>query len=169
MMWFSTVCTAAAIALFAFGTPFGIWRGSTLFGGVFRQTALDLFFAGVLGITLLLGSSRFRWIVQRPMLRWFGAISYGLYLVQMLAFDFVDHWIARFFPGVLEKIPSDLGLMFLRFLASTGVAVGAAFVSRRYFEEWFLRLKDRWTPSAPSVRPNSQTVAIGRQPEERTA
>jgi peptidoglycan/LPS O-acetylase OafA/YrhL len=48
-------------------------------------------------------------------LRWLGLISYGLYLIHMLAFDFVDHWIVKFFPSLYPQIPAHLGLMFLRF------------------------------------------------------
>ena len=145
MFYFSATCMAAAIGLLALGTRFGIWRGSTFFGSVFRPTAVNLFCAGVLSLTLLAGSSLFRWIVQRPVLQWFGGISYGLYLVHMLAFDFTDHWLVRFFPGFYSKLPTRLESLFLRFLLSVGLAVGVAFLSRKYFEEWFLQLKDRWT------------------------
>jgi peptidoglycan/LPS O-acetylase OafA/YrhL len=159
MRRFSTGCLAAALVLFAVGTPFGIWRGSTFFGGVFRLTAVDLFAAGILGSTLLLGTSRFKWIVCRPVLQWFGEISYGLYLIHMMAFDFVNHWIARDDPNLLARIPGNLGLMSLRFLIGAAVAVGLAFLSRRYFEEWFLRLKERWTPPA-STAPVQPLVAV---------
>jgi peptidoglycan/LPS O-acetylase OafA/YrhL len=60
MLRFSVACSAFAVAMFIFGKPYGIWRGSTFAGGVFRLTALDLFSAGALGVTLLLGTSRWR-------------------------------------------------------------------------------------------------------------
>ena len=150
MRLFSLGCLLSAIALLTIGTPFGIWQGSTFCGVTFRRSAVNLFFAGVLGITLLLGASRFKWIVQRPLLQWFGTISYGLYLIHMLAFDVVDHWLARLFPGLPAQIPSHLGLMFLRFAASMAIAVTLAFLSRQYFEEWFLGLKNRMTPTISS-------------------
>jgi peptidoglycan/LPS O-acetylase OafA/YrhL len=171
MRRFSLVCMAAAFTLLAFGTPFGIWRGSTFVGGVFRLTAVDLFCSGILGGTLLLGTSRLRWIVRRPLLQWFGGISYGLYLIHMLAFDFVNHCIVRYSPDLPAQLPAHLGLMFLRFFASMGIAVGAAFVSRRWFEEWFLKLKDRWTPSiSKSASRQLEITLIGPEPEQqRTA
>ena len=167
MRRYSYVLMAAAIGLFALGTPFGIWQGSSFFGGVFRRTAVNLFYAGTLSVTLLLGTSRFKWIVRRPVLQWFGEISYGLYLVHMLAFDFVDHWIVRYFPDVHSQIPSRFGLMLMRFAASMGLAVGIAFLSRKYFEEWFLKLKERWTPTVFNLPPNSATIAAGLVPQQR--
>lgn len=166
MRRFSLVCLFAAITLFAFGTPFGIWRGTTLFEAIFRRSAVNIFFTGMLGVTLLLGSSRWKWIGHRPVLQWFGEISYGLYLVHMFAFDFVSHWMMRFAPQAYAELPSRFGLTTLRFVLSVTVAVVAADISRRYFEERFVRLKDRWTPSSvprpaavePAVEPYRQTA-----------
>ncbi len=169
MFYFSATCIAAAIGLFTFGTPFGIWRGSRFFGAALRPTGVNLFCAGVLSMTMLIGASRFRWIVQRPLLQWFGWISYGLYLVHMLAFDFTDHWLARFFPGVYSQLPSRLGFLFLRFLFSAGLAVTVAFLSRTYFEQWFLNLKDRWTPLVSQQPPDPMARAEDRTLKRRTA
>lgn len=171
MRTFSLVCIVAAVALFVVGTPFGIWRGSTLFGGVFRRTAVNLFCAGTLGAALLVGTSRFQWIVQRPVLQWFGEISYGLYLIQMLSFDFVDHWIARFFPGVYPEISSHFGVIWLRFIAGSSVAIAAAFLSRRYFEEPFLRLKNRWTSTSVNLPPQYAPIPVSpaAEPAQRSA
>jgi peptidoglycan/LPS O-acetylase OafA/YrhL len=169
MRLFSMICLAVAIELFTFGTPFGIWRGSTLFGGVFRRTAVNFLFAGILGISLLLGTSRLKWIVQRPVLQWFGEISYGLYLIHMLAFDFVDHWIVRYDPDLYAHLSSHFGLICMRFLLSMGVATCAAFLSRSYFEEWFLKWKDRLTAPASNLPPHSAQVLVSTEPAKRTA
>jgi peptidoglycan/LPS O-acetylase OafA/YrhL len=154
MLKFSIICVSAAVAVFVLGTPFGIWRGVTFTGAVFRNTAVNLFCAGVLGFTLLVGTSRFKRMVQLRWLRWFGEISYGLYLIHMLAFDFADHWIIRFFPGYYPQVLSSIGPLFVRFSVSMGIAVGAAFLSRKYFEERFLKLKERWTTPTSGLLPN---------------
>jgi len=167
--YFSLICLVAAIALFGIGTPLGIWRGTTFFGAVFRRTAVNVFFAGMLGVTLLIGTSRWKWIVNRPILQWFGEISYGLYLIQMLAFDFVDHWIARYSPDRYAQLSSHFDLLALRFTLGAALAVGAAFLSRRYFEERFLKLKDRWTPSASNLRPQSSGVTPPPERARQTA
>jgi peptidoglycan/LPS O-acetylase OafA/YrhL len=50
--------------------------------------------------------------------------------------------------------------MFLRFAASMAIAVTLAFLSRKYFEEWFLGLKKRLTPTTSSSR---TAIATGLQ------
>lgn len=169
MRQFSLACIFAAIALLGFGTPLGVWRGTTLFGAAFRYTAVNLFYVGFLGLALLLGTSRFQWIVRRPALQWFGEISYGLYLIHMLAFDFIDHWIVRYSPRLYSQISSHFWLIVLRFMLSMAVAVVAAFLSRKYFEEAFLKLKDRLTTPAAAMRPTPGTVEVARKPVRQTA
>jgi peptidoglycan/LPS O-acetylase OafA/YrhL len=167
MRRFSVGSLGFAVAMFVAGTRFGIWRGNTFVGGVFRLTAVDIFCAGVLGATLLLGTSRWRWVVRRPVLQWFGEISYGLYLFHMLAFDFVNHCMVIYFPGELEQLSSHFGIMFLRFLASMAIAVGVSFLSRKYFEEWFLRLKGRWTAPISRSASRPAIAVVECEPEQQ--
>ncbi len=167
MLRFSLFCLLVAIIILGFGIPLGIWRGTTLFGATFRRTGVNVFFAGMLGVTLFLGSSPWKWIVHRPVLQWFGNISYGLYLIHMLAFDFVNHWMMRFAPKAYGELPSRFGLTALRFVLSVALASIAAFLSRRYFEEKFLRLKDRWSPA--STRPSESAAEPAIRPLRQTA
>ena len=169
MRTFSLGCMIGAGALFAFGTPLGIWHKSACFGTALRPTGINLFFAGLLAATLLLGSSRWSWIVRRPILQWFGEISYGLYLIHMLAFDFVNHWIARFAPEAYAQLSSRFGLMVLRFILAVALAVLLAFLSRRYFEERFLRLKDRWAATVTDLPVTSSAMEGSSQPIRQTA
>jgi peptidoglycan/LPS O-acetylase OafA/YrhL len=87
----------------------------------------------------------------------------------MLAFDFADHWIIRFSPAYYPQVLTSMGPMFMRFLVSMGIAVGAAFLSRKYFEERFLKLKDRWTAPTSAMPPGPQAIAKSREVERRTA
>lgn len=135
-------CMAVGAILLAAGTPFGILLGRTFTGGVFRVTVLNLFFTGVLGSTLVLGTGDLKGIVLRPTLQFFGKISYGLYLIHMLAFDFADHLIAQV-PDPVAAVRGSFGLMCLRFGIASAIAIGLAALSRKYFEEPFLRLKER--------------------------
>jgi peptidoglycan/LPS O-acetylase OafA/YrhL len=72
-----------------------------------------------------------------------GEISYGLYLIQMLAFDAVScamgHWGLN-----VSNTSGSFALVLARFVAGTALAVGVAYFSRWYFEEPFLRLKDEF-------------------------
>jgi peptidoglycan/LPS O-acetylase OafA/YrhL len=139
----SIACMAGGAALIAAGVPFGILLGRTFLGGVFRLTVLNVFFTGALGATLVLGTGSLRWIVLRPTLQFFGKISYGLYLIHMLAFDFADHLIAQYFPDPVAAVRGSFGLMCLRFGIAAAIAIVVAALSRKYFEEQFLRLKER--------------------------
>jgi hypothetical protein len=54
-----------------------------------------------------------------------------------------DKLCRNFWPS-LQPIPDHFGLVVLRFFLAGGAAVGVAYLSRKYFEERFLRLKDRF-------------------------
>lgn len=138
-------CLAVGVISLGVGLPFGIFLGRTFLGGVFRITALNVFFTGVLGLTLVLGAGNDNWTTLRPtlLLRYFGKISYGLYLIHMLTFDFTDHLIAQFVQYPSAAVQASFGLMCLRFGIAGAIAVGIAALSRECFEEKFLRLKDR--------------------------
>ena len=142
------LCAAAVAA----GWRYGILSPDALAGAAFRRTLVSILFAAVLGASLVIGTGRWAWIVRRPVLRFYGEISYGLYLIHTLAFDVTD----RFLPAI-ERMAAQghFSMMVLRFLLSASIATLMAYLSRRYFEERFLRLKDRW--SAPSAE--SQTSA----------
>ena len=168
MLAFSLACVIAGFAMLAGLAPLGIWRAITFVGGVFRITAINFVFTGLLGLALVIGTSRWQWIVRRSVLQWFGQISYGLYLFHMLATDFVDHWFTRYFPELYAQLSSRFDLMVARFVLSLAVGVTAAFLSRRYFEERFLKLKDRWAPSA-SVSQVPVPYVISPEPTRQTA
>jgi peptidoglycan/LPS O-acetylase OafA/YrhL len=166
---FSVAIFAVAIAMLAVLAPVGILQGSTFTGGVFRLTAINLACTGILGFILFVGTSRWRSVVRRPVLQFFGEISYGLYLIHMLATDFLDHWMIRYFPGTYSALPFHFDYMVLRFVVNTGFAVALAVLSRRYFEEPFLKLKDRWTPSSASPKTQTLVYANESNPTRQTA
>jgi peptidoglycan/LPS O-acetylase OafA/YrhL len=143
---------AGAVALLVLGAPFGILLNRTLLGGVLRSTALNIFFAGGLGSLLVIGSSNLKWIVQRPILQFFGRISYGLYLFHMLAFDFAGHLLGLLVRNAEQIVPKNFPLMCLRFTIAATLATTVAALSRKYFEERFLVLKERWASPAENRR-----------------
>jgi peptidoglycan/LPS O-acetylase OafA/YrhL len=74
-----------------------------------------------------------------PVLGWrpiahIGVVSYGMYLLHMLCCNFARRVLEHF--GVSQPLAP--------FFATTVVAVAAASVSFRYYESFFLRLKDRY-------------------------
>ena len=139
----TVVLLTSGFAMFAVGYPFGILRASRLLGVTMRATALNLLFGGAILFALLAGSSRWKALVNRPVLRFFGEISYGLYLVHIIVFDLEDYAVNRFFPGQVHA-RGNFGTMVLMFSIALTAAVGITYLSRRYFEEFFLQLKRRF-------------------------
>ena len=139
----SIAAMGLAVLMLAAGAPFGILSRIRLLGSSLLLTAAHLFFAGLLGMTLLLGTGRWKTVVNRPVLQFFGEVSYGLYLIHLLVFLWYDglvksHWMS------LQPSDGKFYLVLFRFAVGGGIATGLAFLSRRFFEEKFLRMKDRF-------------------------
>jgi peptidoglycan/LPS O-acetylase OafA/YrhL len=129
---FQIVCTAVFLAaLFA---PFTVLPRSRGMGAAFQVLPWHFLFVGVLGSFLLIGTSQWKRLVQAPILRFFGHISYGLYLIHSLVFREYDYFVVSHGMWDLTK----------RFMFVMGVATFLAWLSRKYFEERFLQMKTRW-------------------------
>ena len=138
---------AGSILLGLAGAPFGILTRNRMLGAALQFTTINLFFAGVLLFFLLAGSGPGKRFVDVPVLRFVGYISYGLYLDHTLAFRLYDRFCRNYLP---HWIPSNghFGLVVLRFFLAGGGAIVAAYLSRRFYEEWFLRRKDTLVPQS---------------------
>lgn len=110
------------------------------------ESFLDLFFAAMLATALQPKTLLYRLLNLRS-LRALGRISYGIYV-----FHDIPHplyrafalWLGRYSRfaashiGISTAVPGAIGTLILSWL------------SFRYFETPFLRLKDRWAPSRPA-------------------
>lgn len=145
------------------GLPFGIGTRARPLGAALHQTTINLFFAGLLLLFLFLGTNRHRGYVNISVFKFFGYISYGLYLDHLLAFRIYDRVIRAYWPHLLPTT-YHFGLVLLKFAVAGSGAVGVAYLSRRYFEEPFLRLKDRIACSK-----SSRSEAMITKPESFAA
>jgi peptidoglycan/LPS O-acetylase OafA/YrhL len=136
--------TGATILLIA-GAPFGVMSRQTMLGASLQLTLVNAFFAGVLLLFLVVGSSSNKRLVNSPSLQFFGYISYGLYLIHPMIFRIYDQVTQAFWPW-LQPSAGPFSLIVLRFAIVSAAAVGLSYLSRKYYEEWFLRLKDRVAP-----------------------
>jgi peptidoglycan/LPS O-acetylase OafA/YrhL len=136
------------LILATFGFPFGILTRNRLLGAALQYSLINLGCSGALLLVILLGTGSWRRFVNWSWLRFFGYISYGLYLIHLLIFSFYDTLCAKIWPTLLPT-NGRFGLIVVRFAFAGGLAVGASYLSRRYFEEKFLRLKDRIRPDCP--------------------
>jgi peptidoglycan/LPS O-acetylase OafA/YrhL len=149
----------ASLMICAVGAHFGIFLASRLLGFTFRETTLDLFFFGLIAASLLVGTSRWKAIVNRPALQFLGEISYGVYLIHMVVFDVVDHAYSRLAP-TLVPVRGEFGLIVLRFCVGALCTFALAYFSRWYFEEPFLRLKGRLGGELVAARSRAGTPAV---------
>ena len=134
---------ALAFCILLAGIPFGILTRRLPVGAALQIVPWDFGFVALVGFSLLLGSGPWRRWSRSPTLEFFGDISYGLYLYHLLVLNGLD-WLNH--HGYFGKVQFHLFLgLWIRFGLLLGIAVLAAYVSRRYFEDPILRLKSRWT------------------------
>jgi peptidoglycan/LPS O-acetylase OafA/YrhL len=106
----------------------------------FLGTACNLACVGLLSGMLLMGTNRWSFLVHSSVLKFFGFISYGLYLIHVLAFKLVEILCAPAF-ALLISAGMPTAAMLLRFFAGSALAIGVAYLSRRSLEEKFLRME----------------------------
>jgi peptidoglycan/LPS O-acetylase OafA/YrhL len=144
----------AGLAIFAAGYPFGILHRTNVVGITLQTVPWNIFFAGVLILSLGLRSSfaSSRWTAP---LRFFGHISYGLYLIHFLLFVRYDDYVPRITNASLRNLL--LG-SFTRFFLVGGLSTLVAWLSRDFYEERFLRIgrgpkSKKISPAAPTSYP----------------
>jgi len=137
----------AGVILLASGIPLGILHRANFLGSALQTVPFELMFAALLLLSLFVGDRRAVIAWTRP-LRFFGYISYGLYLCHVLVFGFADRVLRSF--GFYSSWSTEEWM--LRFIADGALSVLVAYLSRRYFEEFFLSLKTTLTPSRNTVK-----------------
>ena len=147
LLQLSLIFFALAGLLALLGWPYGITTRKTAIGAALQWTPWNFAFTGLLGLFLLAGTSRWRSYVAPPLLLFFGRISYGLYLVHILFFHAYDRLLPRIAPQSF-LILGTWGALWARFAIAGAAGVACAYLSRRFFEEPFLRLKGRFSTSS---------------------
>ncbi|MFY9978829.1 MAG: acyltransferase [Candidatus Sulfotelmatobacter sp.] len=140
MLRLALACAGGSLLAVVAFIPARITSSGSFAGAVFAQPLINCFFAGVLALTLVLGTSSYKAIFAPAALKFFSEISYGLYLVHMLAFDIVDR-VLRLWGLQVSWSSGTEALIFARFIAGASLSVVLAYLSRWHFEETFLRLK----------------------------
>jgi len=142
-------------------------RGSAVLALVFAAVALsmetDLGFFGELltsvGLTLVVAAcvvredNDFAPFLRIRALAWIGTVSYGVYLLHMLALGLARRGLAKF----------DLISPYGEFVLGTMIAIGVASVSFITFERFFLELKERWFGER-SASVKNETTLEGPEP-----
>lgn len=129
----------AGITILVLGIPFGILHRTNNFGAALQTVPWNIIFAGVVLTLLALQSPLFSGIWTAP-LRFLGYISYGLYLYHLIVFFDVYDKLVRHIAN--PALRTNLQGSFTRLVLAGALAVFVAWISRRFFEEYFLRLKN---------------------------
>ena len=147
-----TTFMGLAIAMLILGSPYGILSKNRPLGAALQPTITNLLSSAILLLFLLVGSGRLSSVVNIPPLRFFGYISYGLYLYHGLWFVAYQ----RILPA-----PSTLFAALLRFVICATAAVLMSWQSRRYLEEYFLIKK---TSTLSELGANVKTRKLDTDP-----
>src|SRR5579862_2957967 len=152
----------AAPLLIMGATAFALMPANRMLNVALSATAVNFASLGMLSCMLLVGTSHWTFFVDRPVLRFFGYISYGLYLIHLLAFRVADILLSH---SHLLAAGQTSASMLLRFVVGSCLAVLIAYVSRRSLEEKFLRLgfTSRKTGLAASVAAEGPRSEISQE------
>jgi peptidoglycan/LPS O-acetylase OafA/YrhL len=117
-----------------FTLPYLAFVGYTTFAVLFGLLVYECVQEKSVWVRLLLGNR---------VMRFFGRISYGLYVyhwpVYILLFDYLKNWAIR------EQIVSGKAAELLSAVLSTIAAIIISVLSYRYFESYFLKFKKRFS------------------------
>ena len=123
-----------------YGYPYPSWRLT------WGQTLFDFLAAGIILCVLQPSGFLYRLLSLKP-LRWIGRISYGAYV-----FHDIPHELYRRFVGAIGKqcqFVAENGDFFVIVVGLTSTLL-ISWLSFRFYESAFLKLKERWTVRQPN-------------------
>ncbi len=142
--------------LLAAGFSFHLLSRGTASGAAFQPIPFLLIFSSMLLVSLRFGDQPTVYRTLAP-LRFFGYISYGFYLFHTLGF-FAFDWGTEHLGVHPQKI--TIGFVLFRFVVVGACLTLFCYVSRRYFENYFLRFKERLAPSSYRTNWNAQEMKV---------
>lgn len=148
--WVGCCMMATSIAAMFAGRGQGLLTRTRLLGAMFQVSVWNVLFAGLFLLLLLGFSGRLARFQRLPGLGYLGTISYGLYLIHLQIFRWYDQMLAKTHPG-MTTANMTIQMMWVRFALVSAISIAIAGLSRKYFEERFLGMKDRLAPPGSSI------------------
>jgi peptidoglycan/LPS O-acetylase OafA/YrhL len=142
------------------GFSFQLLNRSTPFGAAFQPIPFLLIFSSMLLVSLRFGDQPTVYRVLAP-IRFFGYISYGFYLFHILGF-FAFDWVTEHF-GMHLQTPTIAFVLFRFVVVGAGLTL-FCYLSRRYFEGYFLRFKERLAPYSSRANRNAEEMEVPLEP-----
>jgi peptidoglycan/LPS O-acetylase OafA/YrhL len=142
------VAAVFGVALLIVGIPHGIASetSSDMIGKALRTSTVNLFALSAVAGVLLVGTSGYDRFVNIKALQFLGFISYGFYLIHVLALHTYD--------AVVGRPTANLAALTFRAFIVFVATVGICWLSRVTFEQWFLERKEA------ALRKTKQLTAI---------
>jgi peptidoglycan/LPS O-acetylase OafA/YrhL len=146
----------ALIVMSLLGARFGLFGTKTVVAVALRYTQAYLIFGAMFILTLMYRDTIWTAPLRWRFMQFTGALSYCLYLVHLSLGDFYQFLYTR--QNAIHFGPSSTVL--IRGALFIGSSFAIATLSRKYLEEPFLALKDRFTsrPSEVSAKPELAPV-----------
>ncbi len=131
---------AAFFIITVIGYPFGILRAQTIASGALRYVQVECIFASLMVLALAYKGSRYTALLRHPFAIFSAGLSYCIYLIHLTVGD-MYYWILhRLHVDELASFGLS-GSLFVRTAFVFGASIGLAWLSQRYLEAPFLRLK----------------------------
>jgi peptidoglycan/LPS O-acetylase OafA/YrhL len=146
--------------LLGMGLPFQLLSRNTPGGAAFQPIPFLLLFSSMLLLSLRFGDHPAVYRVLAPV-RFFGYISYGFYLFHNLgffAFDWVTERLRMHLPT------ATLGFVLFRFVVVGACLTLFCYLSRKYFEGYFLRFKERLAPYSSGASWGAKKIKVPLEP-----
>src|SRR5258705_3791729 len=142
------------------GFSFQLLSRSTPSGAAFQPIPFLLIFSSMVLVALRFGDHPAAYRALAP-IRFFGYISYGFYLFHTLGF-FAFDWVTEHLGVHLQK--PTIGFVLFRFVMVGAGLTLFCYLSRRYFEGYFLRFKERLAPYSSRSSRSAQEMEIPLEP-----
>jgi peptidoglycan/LPS O-acetylase OafA/YrhL len=130
--------------LSAVGARYGLFGTATPVSVALRYTQVYLLFASLFVLVVAYRETRWTSPLRWRFLQLSGALSYCLYLVHLSTGDAYEYVIKTYGISPVDYL-GPAGAMLARGVAIVVMSFGIALLSRRYLEEPFLSLKDRFS------------------------
>ena len=139
-------CTliVSLVLLTVAGRPFGLLERLTDVSIALRPTQAYLGFAALFVLVVAYRGTAWTVPLRWRFLQLSGVLSYCVYLVHLSVGDGYEYLLHRFNILVWHYVGPS-GALFVRAAVMIGVSFAIALLSRKYLEEPFLSLKDRFT------------------------
>jgi peptidoglycan/LPS O-acetylase OafA/YrhL len=136
------------VVLTIVGKPFGLMGTKSIVSIALRYTQAYLIFAAFFVLVVAYRGTKWTAPLRWRFVQLSGALSYCLYLVHLSVGDGYEHLLKRSGIPIVSYLGAS-GTVLLRTAAILAVSFAIAMLSRKYLEEPFLSLKERFTEAGP--------------------